>query len=37
MNPVGYHLVNVILHTINVVLVYFLTLLLLRQYNKYTT
>jgi len=37
MNPMGYHLVNVILHTINVVLVYFLTLLPLRQYNKYTT
>ena len=34
MNPMGYHLVNVILHTINIVLVYFLVLLLLRQYNK---
>src|SRR3972149_6620478 len=37
MNPMGYHLVNVILHTINVVLVYFLTLLPLHQKNKYTT
>ena len=34
MNPMGYHLVNVVLHVVNVVLVYFLVLLLLRQYNK---
>ncbi len=34
MNPMGYHLVNVVLHTINIVLVYFLLLLLLRQYHK---
>ncbi|MDO8141650.1 MAG: hypothetical protein Q6358_09135, partial [Candidatus Brocadiales bacterium] len=34
MNPMGYHLVNVVLHTINAILVYFLVLLLLRQYNK---
>ncbi|MBM4065500.1 MAG: tetratricopeptide repeat protein [Planctomycetes bacterium] len=34
MNPMGYHLVNVVLHTINIVLVYFLVLLLLRQYHK---
>src|SRR3989304_9708791 len=34
MNPMGYHLVNVVLHTINIVRVYFLLLLLLRQYSK---
>ncbi|HHT9137131.1 MAG TPA: tetratricopeptide repeat protein [Candidatus Wunengus sp. YC60] len=34
MNPMGYHLVNVVLHTINAILVYFLVLLLFRQYNK---
>lgn len=34
MNPMGYHLVNVVLHTINIVFVYFLVRLLLRQYDK---
>lgn len=34
MNPMRYHFINVVFHTINVVLVYFLVLLLLRQYNK---
>ncbi len=34
LNPIGYHIVNMALHTINVVLIYILILLLLHQYGK---
>ncbi|KXK29424.1 MAG: hypothetical protein UZ01_02187 [Candidatus Brocadia sinica] len=37
MNPMGYHMVNVVLHTLNVMLIYFLVLLLFRQYSTYKT
>ena len=37
MNPMGYHMVNVVLHTINVTLIYFLVLLLFRQFDKCKT
>jgi len=37
MNPMGYHLVNMVLHTANVALVYFLVFLLLHRPNENKT
>lgn len=37
LNPMGYHIVNMVLHTINVALIYILMLLLFRQYGKRTS
>ncbi len=36
-NPMGYHVVNVVLHTLIVTLIYFLALLLFQQYSKHIT
>lgn len=35
VNPIGYHAVNMVLHTMSVILVYFFTLLLFRHYDTY--
>lgn len=36
-NPMGYHMVNVVLHSLMVTLIYFLVLLLFRQHTRHIT